>query len=218
VPIIQRESPVVSSSESVAGIVSPTAGATFQAEAIGAAALPSDASRTVLLSLIGAVCGVLIPFIVYFGVQPFEWNFGDAAETTAVSQNIDLDIQRLQKLAAIAALTQKEYEMNTVSRAEAEASAEAMTLAALDAILDKNRQQLGEAKAQMVALLVGLHLAHEKSPKQVQARFAAAIDALEKKNSPEVLKTLRLSAQAIEGVPDGTPAEKYLSQALDNNL
>jgi hypothetical protein len=221
-PIINRghESEIASTAEGIAGIVAPTAGTSFQPESVDAMATPSsNASKAALFSLVAAVTGVLIPFLVYFGMQQFSGAATEDADVTqASSQNFDLDIQRLQKIAAIVALTQKEYEMNTVSRAEAESNAEAMTLAALDAILDKNRRELADAKAQMAELLVGIHAAHEKSPKQVKARFAAAIEDLSKKDSPEVLRILQLGAKAVEAVPDGMPAATYFAQALDNNI
>lgn len=221
-PIINRDRDAdeASTDVSVVRIITPTAGASLRPEAVDAPPPPSDnPTKIVLISLLGLIAGVLLPFGMYFGMQRLGGEGPAETEMTqAASDNVDLDIQRLQKIAALVALTQKEYEMNTVSRAEAEFSAESMTLAALDAILDKERRELADAKTQMAQLLVSIHGAYRQSPRHVSARFQAAIDSLAKKDSAEVLRILQLGAKAVEAVPDDTPAATYFARALDNNL
>lgn len=167
--------------------------------------------------------GVAVPFLVYMARQGFEGVVAeaDASEpevATRSSQDVELDLQRLQKIAGMAVLIQREYDLNSVTREEAEQRAEPTTLAALDGILVKNRRDLEEAQENMAQVLVQIHAAYENSPQQVERQFEAAIANAEAKQAPDIARALKVSFEALQASPDDASAESHFKQAITENL
>lgn len=202
-------------------VAAPAAPPAAPVVAAPSAPAPRGLGKPIALGIAALAVGLAVPFVVYemtraVGSEPELEETSE--ELPERASDIGLDLQQLQKLAAMAELANREHELYHVSRKEAEKLAEPSTLAALDTVLDKNRREFADTRERMAQALVRLHAAYKNSPRQVQRQFDAAIKNANAKNNPYIARVLKVGADALAKAPDDESASEYFNQAVGENL
>lgn len=144
--------------------------------------------------------------------------FGSTSTSSEIRSKSGVAIHRFAKLASIASLSRKEFEVNFVSLDEARRAGNPQIIAALEIVLQKKRQELTESKEKMIESLMELNLLRQSEPSTVDGLIQAAISEAKSREESETVRILELLTSMLENVPVSAPAKKYFSDLIENRL
>lgn len=159
------------------------------------------------------VAGVAIAFLL----PSLSW----PVMTSGSGSRVDVvhEVERFARVSAMAVLARREHEMNFVSLTEAERAGGETTVAALQIIVDKNRDDLARLKAELAAMLAALHDVAVADPERVTRAFDAAAAAADARSDADVAALIRLGGRAVvAGVPDGMEPEGHFASAIERTF
>lgn len=144
--------------------------------------------------------------------------FGSTSTSSEIGSKSGLAIHRFAKLASIASLSRKEFEVNFVSLDEARRAGNPQIIAALEIIIQKKRQEFTESKEKMIESLMELNLLRQSQPSTVDGLVQAAISEAKSREESETARILESLTSMLENVPVSAPAKQYFSDAIENRL
>lgn len=185
---------------------------------------PKDTKKTPYLTIILALLlGIGLPFASYFLYQEFSvTNTEENNEIIKEAEAIDIsdDLNRLVKIGSLYSLAKKEYEINFVSLVEAqEQNKSTATIAALEIIINKKKQEIERYKQKLIAFLLEMSAVYKKQPDSFAFQFNKAIAEAEAQESSEKARLIKSGLNILEGLPDEEgKLQDYIMNAVGNRI
>lgn len=195
--------------------------------------LPDDSNKSpahkqttqgnmITLSIAAMVLGILLPLGGYYLYSQYTdmKNESRADERSQLAKiDISLNLERLVKIASLASLSKKEFEVNAVSLQELGDNANGSVRSALEIVVNKKRQDLVKYKEKLIDLLLELNDVHVKHAGSVSNQFNKAIAGALTKDSDETVRLLKMGLKILQGMPStGTNIQIYMKSAIDDKL
>lgn len=168
-------------------------------------------------AMLAMILGMTLSVGGYYGYASLT-QAGGPDEPSVDATDIAIDVERYTKVSSLASLSEQEYQANFVALQEAEKVENTQTYAALEIIVNKNRQDLAEHKKKLVEVLLDMSELAAQRPELVVDQFDKAIADAERKNSVESVRLLRLGRKILEGTPTEGDRTSYLEKALADSL
>lgn len=158
------------------------------------------------------------------GSAYYLFNFTTLLESSAY-QPIELDaaevvqeIDRFAKLGGMISLTEKEIEVNTVTIIEAENAGSAVTMNAVEIILNKNKQDLKELREKAIATLAALYDFSQQNQEQTEAIFNEQIDIAQGEEKVLRAELLQTAFDAVSSVPPIVAPEQHFKGMIEDRM
>jgi hypothetical protein len=143
---------------------------------------------------------------------------GSTSTSSEIEMKSGLAIHRFAKLASIASLSRKEFDVNFVSLDEATRAGNPQIIAALEIVIQKKRQELTESKKNMIESLMELNMLRQAQPSTVDGLIQTTISEAKSREENETARLLEPLTAMLENAPASPSAKKYFSDAIENRL
>lgn len=139
----------------------------------------------------------------------------DVGFSAADTEGLNLQIDRLVRIAGLADLTSKKIEQNRNALESAASRQDDVIADTMKLALARNLKDLKEYRAAQVSQLTELHAYYLQDPKRVEEQFRARLkisDDMFKLGNAEVIQQ---SLTLLAAVPEGTDAATIFNEQLD---
>ena len=174
-------------------------------------------SNLVPWAILALILGMVTTVGGYYGYASLTQTKG-SEQSASEAADIAIDIERYSKVSSLASLSEQEYQANFVALQEAQKVENTQTYAALEIIVNKNRQDLAKHKEKLIEILLDMSEIAVKQPDSVMAQFNRAIAEAEQRDSVESVRLLKLGRKIMEGTPVEGDRSGYLEKALADSL